>query len=84
MTFTKDGIKSTLKTYTAKVTFTKVDGSERVMKCTLNESLIPQSTEEKKTDRTKVENDNVLAVWDLESEGWRSFKIDSVKSVQRA
>lgn len=84
MTFTKDGIKSTLKTYTAKVTFTKVDGSERVMKCTLNESLIPQSTEEKKTDRIKVENDNVLAVWDLESEGWRSFKIDSVKSVQRA
>jgi hypothetical protein len=84
MTFTKDGIKSTLKTYTANVTFTKVDGSERVMKCTLNESIIPQSTEEKKTDRVKVENDNVLAVWDLESEGWRSFKIDSVKSVQRA
>jgi hypothetical protein len=84
MTFTKDGIKSTLKTYTANVTFTKVDGSERVMKCTLNETLIPQSTEEKKTDRVKVENDNVLAVWDLESEGWRSFKIDSVKSVQRA
>jgi hypothetical protein len=84
MTFTKDGIKSTLKTYTANVTFTKVDGSERVMKCTLNETLIPQSTEEKKTDRVKVENDNVLAVWDLESQGWRSFKIDSVKSVQRA
>lgn len=84
MTFTKDGIKSTLKTYTAKVTFTKVDGSERIMKCTLNESLIPQSTEEKKTDRVKAENDNVLAVWDLEAEGWRSFKIDSVKSVQRA
>jgi len=84
MTFTKDGIKSTLKTYTANVTFTKVDGSERVMKCTLNESIIPQSTEEKKTDRVKVENDNVLAVWDLESEGWRSFKIDSVKNVQRA
>ena len=84
MAFTKDGIKSTLKTYTAKVTFTKVDGSERIMKCTLNEALIPQSTEEKKTDRVKVENDNVLAVWDLESEGWRSFKVDSVKSVQRA
>jgi len=84
MTFTKDGIKSTLKTYTANVTFTKVDGSERVMKCTLNETLIPQSSEEKKTDRVKVENDNVLAVWDLESQGWRSFKIDSVKSVQRA
>lgn len=84
MTFTKDGIKSTLKTYTANVTFTKVDGSERVMKCTLNETLIPQSTEEKKTNRVKAENDNVLAVWDLESEGWRSFKIDSVKSVQRA
>jgi len=28
----------------------------------------------------KSRNDNVLAVWDVENKGWRSFRIDSVIS----
>lgn len=60
------------------VTFTKKDGSERVMKCTLQESKIPQEYTPKGTER-KV-NDNVLAVFDVENQGWRSFRFDSVKN----
>lgn len=62
-----------------KVTFTKIDGTEREMRCTLREDLI-QSTE-KKTEKVKKENLEVMAVWDLDKKAWRSFRLDSVKQV---
>ena len=49
------------------------------MICTLLESLaIPY---EKKTDKQKPENDEVLAVWDVEKHAWRSFRVNTVLSV---
>ena len=30
----------------------------------------------------KQENPDILAVWDVENEGWRSFRVDSVEYVQ--
>lgn len=62
------------------MTFTKSDGTEREMLCTLREDLI--QSKEKKTERTKKENADVMSVWDLEKSGWRSFRLDSVKSIQ--
>lgn len=62
-----------------RVTFTKSDGTEREMLCTLREDVI-QSTE-KKTDRTKKENLDVMSVWDVEKNAWRSFRLDSVKQI---
>ena len=60
------------------VKFIKNDGSVREMICTLLESLaIPY---EKKTDKQKPENDEVLAVWDVEKHAWRSFRLDSIIS----
>lgn len=62
------------------ITFTKKDGSERVMKCTLMpEKLPPVTVTENKTERKKSED--TLAVYDLESNGWRSFVIKSVKKI---
>ena len=62
------------------VTFTKKDGSERVMKCTLDPEILPPSpVTEDKTERKKSEN--TLAVYDLETQAWRSFTIKSVKKV---
>jgi len=63
------------------VKFTKKDGTERDMKCTLQESYI--SPYEKKTDREKVVNENNRSVWDVESQGWRSFRVDSVISIYK-
>ena len=68
-----------LKTGPAKITFTKTDGTERIMKCTLQESVIPQY--EKKTDRTKTVSEEVLAVYDLEKSAWRSCRLDSILHV---
>jgi hypothetical protein len=61
------------------VTFTKSDGTEREMKCTLKEEFIQQY--EKKTDRVRKENEDVLSVWDLDNNGWRSFRVDSIKHI---
>lgn len=59
--------------------FTKTDGTEREMRCTLREDVI-QSTE-KKTERVKKENLEVMSVWDLDKNAWRSFRLDSVKQI---
>ena len=67
-----------LVTRDCKVIFKKVDGSERTMMCTLRESAIDNNT--KAGRDVKAHNDNVLAVWDIENKGWRSFRVDSVIS----
>ena len=33
---------------------------------------------EKKTGKVKPENSDILAVWEIEKEQWRSFRIDSI------
>ena len=75
-------IKDLLHTGPCMVQFTKVDGTKRSMKCTLAGELIPAPTEEKKTDRVKKENPDVLAVWDLEKAGWRSFRFDAILEIE--
>ena len=63
------------------VTFTKKDGTERVMQATLSENFIPEVQNTEKTATTRKKSDEALAVWDIEAEGWRSFRWDSIKSV---
>jgi hypothetical protein len=71
---------SHLKFGPVDVTFTKKDGTERTMKCTLKEELMLPY--EKKTDRVKEQSNETLAVYDLEKESWRSFRLDSIKRVE--
>jgi hypothetical protein len=62
------------------VEFTKIDGTVRKMLCTLAKSLIPED-DYPKSDKAKVETDvvpTVCRVYDLEKQGWRSFRFDSV------
>lgn len=76
----RDWLKSHLKMGPVKVTFTKKDGSERVMNCSLQENVVVPH--EKTTDRVKEENPEVIAVWDLDKSAWRSFRLDSIKTVE--
>ena len=69
-----------LKMGPVRVIFTKKDGSERTMNCTLKSDLTENY--EKKTDRIKEQNQEVCPVFDLEAKGWRSFRYDSVKVVE--
>jgi Fe2+ transport system protein B len=65
------------------VTFTKKDGSERVMRCTLREDLLPplvvKEGEEKKTKKI---NEAVMPVYDMDAKAFRSFRLDSILKVQ--
>jgi hypothetical protein len=77
---TYEDMKDFLQNSVSNVTFTKKDGSTRIMKCTLMPEHLPavevkEDTEEK---TEKAVNTSVLAVWDLQAEGWRSFRIDSI------
>jgi hypothetical protein len=72
-------LRDSLQKGIVTVTFTKKDGSERVMKCTLSENFIAQKDLPK--GNTRASNAEVIAVYDVDVSGWRSFRIDSVKSV---
>ncbi len=77
----KQQLKDLLKKKIVSVTFLKTDKTERKMLCTLKEEILPV-VESKEPKRTKKDNDNVLAVWDLEKEAFRSFRVDSVTDYQ--
>lgn len=76
----RDWLKSHLRLGPVIVTFVKKDGTERVMNCTLQEGVVVPH--EKTTERVKVENNEILAVWDIDKKAWRSFRLDSVKRVE--
>lgn len=66
------------------VTFTKKDGTERAMRCTLVEGNIPadkKPTSEVSTAGRKT-NGSAMAVFDTEKSEWRSFRWDSVTKVE--
>lgn len=64
------------------VTFTKKDGTERIMECTTSDELVPQEEVDPLTPkREKKTNEDVCPVYDLESKHWKSFRWDSIKSV---
>jgi hypothetical protein len=60
-----------------EVTFTKKDGTERVMNCTLLEDYLPETT-----GAGRSAGSDALAVYDVDADGWRSFRWDSVKAVK--
>jgi hypothetical protein len=76
----RDWLTGVLQDQTVTVTFTKQDGTERVMNCTLNENDIPVDQAPKNSGRTK--STEALAVFDTEAKGWRSFRWDSIKEVK--
>ena len=62
-----------------RVLFTKKDGTEREMLCTLVESAIPMDKQPKTEGSSTV--GPAVRVFDLEKSEWRSFRWDSVKSI---
>lgn len=69
-----------LKKDVCRVTFTKVNGETRLMYCTLNEKYFPVDDRmiESGFNPKRQVNLKVLAVWDIDVKGWRSFHVDSV------
>lgn len=80
MTMNKREMINELKSGICEVEFTKVNGETRLMKCTLDPSIIPVATKEDPLSQKKVRSvsEEVLPVWDVEREQWRSFRVENV------
>ena len=80
--FSKSELKENLAKCVANVKFNKADGSVREMLCTLMSDYLP--TVEPLDESPKVprkDNDDVLAVWDMDKKAWRSFRLDSIINI---
>jgi len=94
LTLFKKWLKGHLTFGPVTVTFTKRDGTERVMECTTASSLVPVDLVEEvhytntdnpidfpKPKKEKKVNEDVCPVYDLKSKAWKSFRWDSIKQV---
>ena len=64
-----------------EITFTKKDGTERVMNCTLDGEYLPELELMTFVDKDQLKRDS-LPVFDVDADGWRSFRWDSIKAVK--
>ena len=58
------------------VSFTKKNGDTREMICTTMQEYLPQAS-----SISTPASPEVVTAWDLENNGWRSFRFDSIKSI---
>ncbi len=85
----KYALKEQLQNGVVTVVFEKKDGTERTMRATLSDLYIPQVEEPAMLSeydgnvpkKARQLNDNVQAVWDIDANDWRSFRLDSVKQL---
>ena len=87
MLYKRDALLEDLRNSIVEVTFTKVNGEKRSMRCTLMQHYLPESFKQNPSEQEQEKtfhqtNPDTLAVWDLQNGGWRSFRIDSVEYVQ--
>tara|TARA_A100001035_G_scaffold197137_1_gene157996 strand:- start:1508 stop:1804 length:297 start_codon:yes stop_codon:yes gene_type:complete len=77
---TQEDLNKQLRESILVVTFNKLNGDERVMTCTKDFKIIPES-HRPKTDKEPPEGS--VTVWDINAEGWRSFKYNRVTKVTK-
>jgi len=88
----RDWVKDLLQKGNVTVTFTKADGTDREMRCTLDLARVPQDKlpkgdvpvehllKESKKPR-KEPDPHSLRVFDLDKKEWRSFRFDRLRKV---
>lgn len=76
---TRDDMVSLLKDNVVQVSFTKKDGTNRIMKCTLEPGILPEN---KPSEAERKVNDSVINAFNVDLMEWRSFRVDSVKYFQ--
>ena len=77
-------LKENLKQGMVVVKFTKKDGTERTMSCTLKPELLPTVavTESVDGNKSRRVNESVMAVYDLDIGEWRSFTVSQILSAE--
>jgi hypothetical protein len=75
----REWLRSHLEYGKVTVVFVKKDETVRTMVCTTNADMV--TPYEKKTDRS-VNTEDVCFVFDVEKQGWRSFRYDTLTEVR--
>ena len=81
MIFTRENLIDTLRHNIVVVTFTKINGEERVMTCTLLSEHIPNAPKNNGEVVIRETKNDTISVWDINAAGWRSFRANNVKSI---
>jgi hypothetical protein len=77
---TREAVCNILRSRIATVSFTKKDNTKRILKCTLDENIIPSTRKE--SNNVRVVNPEVCRVWDVENQAWRSFRWESITKLE--
>lgn len=78
-----DEMKTLLSESVCEVGFMKMNGEFRLMKCTTSSKFIPEQSLPKETTDdgpSYAWPENVVRVYDVTAEGWRSFRVENVTS----
>ena len=71
---TQEEFKNSLReNFETKFKFTKKNGEERIARGTLHKEMIPESATPSGT-QTWQDPDDIVKYYDLDKEGWRSFR----------
>jgi hypothetical protein len=79
---TRNWLRDLLKSEVVTLTFTKKDGTQREMVATLSEARIPKTEKSTESAGTRKYSDEAQPVYDIEAEGWRSFRWDSLSKLE--
>tara|TARA_R110002124_G_scaffold43133_1_gene132451 strand:- start:303 stop:572 length:270 start_codon:yes stop_codon:yes gene_type:complete len=76
---TREEMVASLRENKCRVIFKKVDGSIRQMTCTLQTDQLPLTEERRASESiSRSVSPEVIPVWDLGKEAWRSFRVASI------
>ena len=82
----REWVNSVLRMHKTEVEFVKSDGTLRKMSATLDPLIVPPAPAPKvlaegEVAKVKKANPEVCSVWDIEAQGWRSFRFDRVVNI---
>lgn len=78
-------LEGILKANVCKIHFTRVSGGVSTMRCTLKPEYLPEYTGDKehleRANQVRIENE-IIAVWNLDKNDWRCFKIENLINLE--
>lgn len=78
-------LEGILKANVCKIQFTRVSGGVSTMRCTLKPEYLPEYTGSLDNLARSEQNrkvNNTIAVWNLDKEGWRCFKVENLINLE--
>jgi len=83
-TITPEALHTLLLENECVITFTKINGEQRDMPCTLRPDVVPPPTvlAEGEVAKVKKSNPDIMNVWCTDKKEWRSFRLANFISVK--